>query len=112
MAKQLSSGKSLVIEIGHPENSSEIVSNFRELIGPADPDLARTVRPKSLRAKYGKTKVSDIQVKVSAISMLILLNRRRMLFIALIYQKMVHLRWNTSSKFCSNKNQRNPYLNS
>jgi len=58
MVKQLSSGMSMVLEISSPSSSSptDTVSTFRELVGPADPDLAKSIRPKSLRAKYGKTK--------------------------------------------------------
>ena len=48
----------MVLEISSPSSSSptDTVSSFRELVGPADPDLAKSIRPKSLRAKYGKTK--------------------------------------------------------
>ena len=56
MVKQLSSGMSMVLEISSPSSSSDTVSSYRELVGPADPDLAKSIRPKSLRAKYGKTK--------------------------------------------------------
>lgn len=33
--------------------SSDIVENFREFVGPQIPSLAKTVRPDSLRAKFG-----------------------------------------------------------
>lgn len=32
------------------------VQSLRELCGPHDPEMARTVRPKSIRAIYGKDK--------------------------------------------------------
>ena len=33
-----------------------MVTALREVCGPHDPEMARTVRPKSLRAVYGKDK--------------------------------------------------------
>eukprot|EP00095_Tigriopus_kingsejongensis_P009732 maker-scaffold429_size173697-snap-gene-0.39 protein:Tk09732 transcript:maker-scaffold429_size173697-snap-gene-0.39-mRNA-1 annotation:"predicted protein" len=59
LVKQLSSGRSLVLEIGSADPKAEpeeVSEKFRDLVGPADPDLARTIRPKSLRAKFGRTK--------------------------------------------------------
>lgn len=56
MVKQLSSGRCIVLEISHPDFNSETVSKFRELVGPSDPELARTIRPKSLRGRYGRSK--------------------------------------------------------
>lgn len=35
------------------------VPALRELCGPSDPDLARTVRPKTIRAIYGRDKVKN-----------------------------------------------------
>jgi len=55
MVKQLSSGQVMALEIS--AGGGEVVSSFRELVGPADPDLARKLRPKSLRAKYGQSAV-------------------------------------------------------
>jgi nucleoside-diphosphate kinase len=56
MVKQLSSGLCLVLEVSHLSEEGDSVSRFRELVGPSDPDLARSIRPESLRARYGKTK--------------------------------------------------------
>lgn len=56
MVKQLASGLSVVLEISHPNLTEETVAKFRELVGPSDPELARSIRPKSLRALYGTTK--------------------------------------------------------
>lgn len=53
MVKQLSSGQVMALEISG--GGDQIVSSFRQLVGPADPELARKLRPKSLRAKFGKT---------------------------------------------------------
>ena len=55
MVKQLSSGRCLVLEVSHPQFGPETVARFRELVGPSDPELARTLRPKSLRARFGAT---------------------------------------------------------
>ncbi len=51
--KQLSSGPCLALEVSHQGGSSSTATLFRELVGPSDPELARAVRPKSLRAKFG-----------------------------------------------------------
>ncbi|KAI8621536.1 nucleoside diphosphate kinase 7-like protein [Chytriomyces sp. MP71] len=60
MVDQLTSGPLLALEITHPQhNSEEVVSAFRELVGPIDPELARNLRPKSLRALYGSDKVRN-----------------------------------------------------
>ena len=52
MAEQLSAGASWVIEI-QGENP---VHALRELCGPHDTDIAKVLRPHSLRAKYGTTR--------------------------------------------------------
>ena len=38
------------MNIGGPN----VITEFREFVGPLNPDLARNVRPKSLRALFGK----------------------------------------------------------
>ncbi len=55
MVKQLSSGLCLVLEISLSSSSGDesSVSSFRDLVGPPDPDLARKLRPGSLRARHG-----------------------------------------------------------
>ena len=55
MVKQLSSGLCLVLEVSHGSNPRESVQRLRDLVGPSDPNLARHVRPQSLRAKLGKS---------------------------------------------------------
>ena len=40
-------------------DSEDIVTRFREFVGPRDPELGRQLRPKSLRALYGKDKVQN-----------------------------------------------------
>ncbi len=34
-------------------DDEDVVSRLREMCGPSDPDLARKLRPASLRARYG-----------------------------------------------------------
>ncbi|ORY44065.1 nucleoside diphosphate kinase [Rhizoclosmatium globosum] len=57
MVDQLSSGPLIALEITGPEEG--IVSEFREFVGPNDPELGRKLRPKSLRALYGADKVKN-----------------------------------------------------
>ncbi|KAL0133722.1 hypothetical protein PUN28_000996 [Cardiocondyla obscurior] len=45
--------------VTHKDENLNIVANFRDLCGPMDPEIARQVRPNTLRAKYGKTKVQN-----------------------------------------------------
>ncbi|XP_040582005.1 nucleoside diphosphate kinase homolog 7 [Lepeophtheirus salmonis] len=61
MVKELSSGRCIALEISDTrsnlnENNTEVVSRFREIVGPSDPTLCKTLRPHSLRAKYGRSK--------------------------------------------------------
>ncbi len=36
-----------------------IVADFRDFIGPLDPELAKAARPQSIRAIYGENKVKN-----------------------------------------------------
>jgi len=54
MVKQISDGMAIALEVTGPGKDN--VTEFRQLVGPADPELARTLRPMSLRAKYGKNR--------------------------------------------------------
>ncbi|KAJ3395540.1 Nucleoside diphosphate kinase 7, partial [Chytridiales sp. JEL 0842] len=57
MLDQLTAGPLVALEItGQAQN---IVSAFREFVGPTDPELGRQLRPKSLRALYGTDKVKN-----------------------------------------------------
>jgi nucleoside-diphosphate kinase len=56
MLGQITSGPLIAMEI---IQGIDIVSKFREFVGPGDPDLARIIRKNSLRAKYGEDKVKD-----------------------------------------------------
>uniref|UniRef100_A0A8C6WS42 Nucleoside diphosphate kinase homolog 7 n=1 Tax=Neogobius melanostomus TaxID=47308 RepID=A0A8C6WS42_9GOBI len=55
MVTELCSGPCLVLEI-HGANAPQA---FREFCGPADPEIARHLRPSTLRALHGKDKVKN-----------------------------------------------------
>lgn len=55
MVTELCSGPCMVLEI-HCTNAPQA---FREFCGPADPEIARHLRPTTLRALYGKDKVKN-----------------------------------------------------
>ncbi|XP_055375520.1 nucleoside diphosphate kinase 7 [Condylostylus longicornis] len=56
MISELASGPCLALEIQKP-NSQDIHKEFREFCGPKNPDIAKQLRPNTLRAKFGKNKV-------------------------------------------------------
>lgn len=55
MVTELCSGPCVAIEI----QQSNPTKTFREFCGPADPEIARHLRPETLRAIFGKTKVQN-----------------------------------------------------
>jgi len=55
MVTELCSGPCLVLEI-RAEDASHV---FREFVGPADPEIARHLRPRTLRAVYGESKTQN-----------------------------------------------------
>ncbi|XP_051871032.1 nucleoside diphosphate kinase 7 isoform X4 [Pristis pectinata] len=55
MVMELCSGPCLALEL----QGKEVQKSFRECCGPSDPEIARHLRPRSLRALYGKTKVQN-----------------------------------------------------
>ncbi|XP_050462271.1 nucleoside diphosphate kinase 7 isoform X1 [Cataglyphis hispanica] len=59
MVAELQSGPCIVIEVSRKNEDSNIVADFRNFCGPMEPDIARQIKPNSLRAKYGKTKVQN-----------------------------------------------------
>ncbi|XP_078514449.1 nucleoside diphosphate kinase homolog 7 isoform X1 [Lissotriton helveticus] len=52
---ELCAGLCVVMEI----RSADAPKCFREFCGPSDPEIARHLRPKTLRARYGKSKVRN-----------------------------------------------------
>eukprot|EP00073_Rattus_norvegicus_P039757 XP_008767822.1 PREDICTED: nucleoside diphosphate kinase 7 isoform X2 [Rattus norvegicus] len=55
MVTELYSGPCVAIEI----QQSNPTKTFREFCGPSDPEIARHLRPETLRANFGKTKVQN-----------------------------------------------------
>ncbi|XP_013878494.1 nucleoside diphosphate kinase homolog 7 [Austrofundulus limnaeus] len=55
MVTELCSGPCMVLEI----HGTDAPRTFREFCGPADPEIARHLRPNTLRALYGKDKVRN-----------------------------------------------------
>ncbi|KAL1423873.1 hypothetical protein MTO96_020674 [Rhipicephalus appendiculatus] len=54
MVQQLCSGPCLAMEIRSSSNPENSALHFKELVGPADPVLARRLYPDSLRAEVGR----------------------------------------------------------
>jgi len=55
MVVELCSGPCIALEVRAQDASSV----FREFVGPVDPEIARHLRPRTLRALYGKTKAQN-----------------------------------------------------
>ncbi|KAG7228702.1 hypothetical protein INR49_008480 [Caranx melampygus] len=55
MVTELCSGPCMVLEI----HGTDTPQTFRQFCGPADPEIARHLRPTTLRALYGKDKVKN-----------------------------------------------------
>lgn len=55
MVAELTRGPVLALEV----TSADARANFRTVCGPADPEIARTLRPDTIRAKFGKNKVQN-----------------------------------------------------
>lgn len=58
MVDELSRGPFLAFEVVDPDGANPCEA-FRELCGPADPDIARVLRPNSLRALFGDSRVAN-----------------------------------------------------
>nr|CEL66456.1 TPA: nucleoside diphosphate kinase 7, putative [Neospora caninum Liverpool] len=57
MVDELAQGVCLAMQVEHAERDS--VAQLRQLSGPYDPEVARFVRPQSLRAKFGSDRVRN-----------------------------------------------------
>ena len=55
MVDQLSSGPCIVMEV----RQENVVSSFRQFVGPIDPEVAKDLRPNSLRAQFGVDRVQN-----------------------------------------------------
>lgn len=59
MVDELCNGPCLALEIRARANDEDVVSVFRDYVGPVDPAVARTLRPDSIRAKYGVSRIRN-----------------------------------------------------
>ena len=55
MVDELTSGPCIAIEV----RGENVVANFRDVAGPADPEVGRYLRPKALRSRYGVDKIKN-----------------------------------------------------
>lgn len=55
---ELISGPCIALEVAD-RDGADAVEPFRELVGPLDPELGRVLRPASLRAVFGSSKVHN-----------------------------------------------------
>ncbi|XP_077298238.1 nucleoside diphosphate kinase homolog 7 isoform X2 [Arctopsyche grandis] len=58
MVAELISGPCVAMEIVGPADVNTPVE-FRKLVGPIDPDMARQIRPHTLRARFGSTRTQN-----------------------------------------------------
>ncbi|KAA6371269.1 MAG: nucleoside-diphosphate kinase [Streblomastix strix] len=64
MVDELCNGHSLAIEItgsrqGGESQGDEIIKIFRDYVGPVDPEVAKTLRPQSIRSRFGVNRVRN-----------------------------------------------------
>ncbi|XP_039757253.1 nucleoside diphosphate kinase 7 [Pararge aegeria] len=59
MVEELASGPCVAMELVAKDKNLNTAVEFRKLVGPTDPEIARLLRPHTLRAKLGKTKVQN-----------------------------------------------------
>lgn len=56
MVEHYTSGPCIALEL---RGDDAVVQSFREMCGPSDPEIARHIRPNTLRAAFGKNKVKN-----------------------------------------------------
>ncbi|EDX13585.1 nucleoside diphosphate kinase 7 [Drosophila simulans] len=59
MVAQLASGVCMCMEIACVDPEKKTDREFRNFCGPMDPEIAKLLRPHTLRAKFGKSKVQN-----------------------------------------------------
>ncbi|KER26393.1 hypothetical protein T265_06370 [Opisthorchis viverrini] len=59
MLDQLASGPCVALEIATMEEGVDVQKTFREFVGPVDPEIAKFLRPQTLRAKFGIDKIRN-----------------------------------------------------
>ena len=55
LIEHLISGTSIVLEV----RQQNVVKTFREMVGPNDPEIAKYLRPNTIRAKFGMDRVRN-----------------------------------------------------
>jgi nucleoside-diphosphate kinase len=55
ICEQMTTGACIVMEV----RQQNAVAAFREVCGPMDPEIAKNLRPNTLRAKYGRDRVKN-----------------------------------------------------
>jgi len=55
LVEHLTIGPCIALEV----RQDDVVTKFRELCGPHDPELAKTLRPKTIRACFGTDRVKN-----------------------------------------------------
>eukprot|EP01137_Pigoraptor_chileana_P013060 Opistho-2@66115 len=58
MVQELTCGACIALEV-RLDGSREVAHKFRQLVGPSDPEIARHLRPKSIRARFGRDKINN-----------------------------------------------------
>jgi nucleoside-diphosphate kinase len=53
------SGPCVAVLVTNPSAPGSVVQDFRSLTGPMEPDIARRLRPASLRARFGRDSVQN-----------------------------------------------------
>lgn len=59
VVSELASGLCFVLEVSSSEHGDDTVQVLRDLVGPADPEIGKQIRPSSLRAQFGVDKVQN-----------------------------------------------------
>ncbi|KAG0712232.1 Nucleoside diphosphate kinase 7 [Chionoecetes opilio] len=59
MVQQLMAGPLVAVEVTSSIHGAQTPVKFRELVGPSDPEVARELRPNSLRARFGEDIVKN-----------------------------------------------------
>eukprot|EP00775_Hariotina_reticulata_P006258 gene6258-6496_t len=59
MVDELVAGPCFAVEVADKDGGGDPVEPFRQLCGPLDPELGRVLRPQSLRARFGISRVKN-----------------------------------------------------
>lgn len=59
MVNEMCSGPVIALEIKLRRGNGNAVPSFREFVGPWDVEMAKELRPETIRAKFGKTRTEN-----------------------------------------------------